>query len=178
MAPTPETAPTILLGPLAGELRLSWDLIAFLWANSHQSGDMGMEATFHNPSEVEDWIYGFAFASEPSSAVLAMFTDDGYWAVSRWVRGRGHKIEQAGLLPGGALKTGVNARNHVKVILSGTSLAFYVNGQRASMDADMSPFEIDSGGDFGVFVLGEFPRRQNAEDNPVLWYEQYQVWEP
>ena len=177
-APTVPATPTILHGPLAGELRLSWDRIAFLWANSHHEGDMGMEATFHNPTGVEDWIYGFAFASEPSSAVLAMITDDGYWAVSRWIKGRGHSIEQAGLFPRGALKTAVNARNHFKIILEGNALTFYLNGTRASRDADMSPFEIGIGGDFGIFVLGEFQRRPSAADNPGLWFEQYQVWEP
>ena len=187
VGPTPEHTPsvtptssalTILHGPLAGKLKLERGLTAFLMANSQHAGDMGMEATFYNPDEVTDWYYGFTFASEAGAAVLALVTDDGYWAVSRWIRGRGHEIEEAGLLPLGALKTADSARNHVKVIVVGDALTFYVNGERASRDADISVFEIDTGGEFGIFVGGDFPWRSNDDENPVLWYEQYKVWKP
>ena len=77
-------------GPLAGKLKLEWGITAFLMANSQHAGDMGMEATFYNPSDVTDWYYGFVFASQAGAAVLALVTDDGYWAVSRWIRDRGH----------------------------------------------------------------------------------------
>ena len=187
VGPTPEHTPsvtptssalTILHGPLAGKLKLERGLTAFLMANSQHAGAMGMEATFYNPDEVTDWYYGFTFASEAGAAVLALVTDDGYWAVSRWIRDRGHEIEEAGLLPLGALKTADSARNHVKVIVVGDALTFYVNGERASRDADISVFEIDTGGEFGIFVGGDFPWRSNDDENPVLWYEQYKVWKP
>ena len=177
VTPTLDT-PTILHGPLAGSLKLAWGATAFQMANSQHVGDMGMEATFRNPVGVDNWYYGFVFASEAGSAVLALVTDDGYWAVSRWIRDRGHEIEQAGLLPGGALRTGGDARNHVKIIVEGDALTFYVNGERASRDADLSVFEIGTGGDFGIFVAGDFLRPRNSNDNPDMWFEQYKVWKP
>lgn len=185
--PTPVAAPTVtatpdtltvLYGPRAGELQLKRGLLSFWWANGQHAGDMGMEATFHNPVVVEDWYYGFAFAHDTSSAVLAYITRDGYWAVSRWISGRGHRVEQVGFLPRGALETGANYRNHVKVVLEGDALTFYVNGERAPKDADMSKFEISGGGDFGVFGGGRVPTRPSENDDTALAYEQYQVWKP
>ena len=82
------------------------------------------------------------------------------------------------MLPLGALKTGDSARNQVKVIVEGDALTFYVNGERASRDADISVFEIDTGGEFGIFVGGDFPWRSNDDENPVMWYEQYKAWKP
>ena len=175
--PTPDM-PTVIHGPLAGALELDWGLTRFLMANKQHAGDMGMEATFHNPSRVDDWYYGFVFASEAGAAVMAIVTDYGYWAVSRWIRDRGHEIEEAGLLPQGALKRGSSARNHVKIIVEGDALTFYVNGERASRDADIGVFEIDGGGDFGILVAGDFPRPRQGDEGPVMWYENYQVWKP
>ncbi len=174
---TPD-APTILHGPMAGSLKLEWGETAFRMANSQHAGDMGIEATFRNPLGVDNWYYGFIFARDASAAVMAFVTDDGYWAVNRWIRGEGHEVEQAGLLPRGALKTGSTSRNHIKIIVEGDSLTFYVNGERASRDADISVFEIASGGDFGIFVGGDFPWQSDEENNPVMWYEQYKVWKP
>lgn len=175
--PTP-SMPTVLHGPLAGRLELEWKLSAILMAKKHHSGDMGMEATFHNPPGVTDWYYGFIFAREHGAAVLAIVFDDGYWAVSRWIRDRGHRIEDSGRLPLGALKTGGSSRNHVRINVEGDAVTFYVNGERASRDADISVFEIASGGDFGILVSGDFPRPAQGERGPVMLYENYQVWKP
>ena len=175
--PTPRM-PTILHGPLAGGLELEWQLSAILMAGKHHTGDMGMEATFHNPPGVTDWYYGFIFAREHGAAVLAIVFDDGYWAVSRWIRDRGHRIEDSGRLPPGALKLAGGSRNHIRIIVEGDALTFYVNGERASSDADISVFEIASGGDFGILVSGDFPRPRQDELGPVMLYENYQVWKP
>ena len=170
--------PTILHGPLAGSLELYQGSIAFLMARMHHAGDMGMEATFHNPPRVDDWYYGFIFARETAAAVLAIVFDDGYWAVSRWIRNEGHRIEDSGRFPPGALKTGSSARNHVKIIVEGDALTFYVNGERASRDADISVFEIASGGDYGILVAGDFRRPNIGEKWPRMLYEGFRVWKP
>ncbi len=172
-------APTILHGPLAGSLPLKRGLTAFLMANKYSEGDMGMEAVFHNPLGVSSWYYGFVLDRHSGTAMMAMITSDGYWTVNSWVWDEGHSIVQAGLLPAGALRVGVNASNHIKIILEGNTLTFYVNGQRASRDADLTALEAGYGGDFGILVGGNFQRSSGTigeEDTPVLWYEQYQVW--
>ena len=175
---TPVVAPTILHGPLAGSMTLHREFLTIHMAYENHTGDMGMETTFQNPVAADSWYYGFIFARESGSAVLAMVMDDGFWAVSRWLRGRGHEIEGTGLIPAGALKTGNGARNHVKVIVEGDALTFYVNGQRALREADLSPFEISDGGDFGIFAGGSYPYQTDDDDRPVVWYERWQVWKP
>ncbi len=175
--PTPD-APTILHGPLAGSLTLQRRLHTIQMAGKHQVGDVGMEATFRNPPDTSSWYYGFIFASEAGAAVMALVTDDGYWAVNRWIRDRGHKIEDLKLIPAGTLKTGSTSRNHLKIVVEGDALTLYINGERMSRDADLSRFELGAGGDYGVLAWGNYPIWTDDEDRPVVWYERWQVWEP
>ena len=177
VAPAPDDY-RIIHGPLAGSLKLHRYLTIYEMAEKHHQGDIGMEATFRNPVGATYWYYGFIFASETGSAVLVEVSHSGAWFVTRWIKDRGHKVEDVKLIPAGALKTGANARNHVKMIVEGDALTLYINGERMSRDADLSPFELGAGGDFGIFTWGTYPRGTAEEDGPLVWYEHWQVWEP
>jgi hypothetical protein len=125
------------------------------------------EATFHNPysSEEGGWDYGFLFRSAEGTSYAIQFTSSGMWFFILYT-------EEPSTLDSGFidLQTGADEKNHIRIIVLGSSGAFYVNGQFV---ATLDTSQLTKIGDVSVATgIGV----ENKKAGKVTSFENFTIW--
>jgi hypothetical protein len=125
------------------------------------------EATFINPysSEEGGWDYGFLFRFAEGTSYAIQFTSSGMWFFILYT-------EEPSTLDSGFidLQTGADEKNHIRIIVLGSSGAFYVNGQFV---ATLDTSQLTKIGDVSVATgIGV----ENKKAGKVTSFKNFTIW--